>query len=90
MARSRKATQVAYDLAGVITELQAFGITSLNGLAAALNERSVATPRGSGNWTATSVRRVLARLEQAGADCSRFSISWGGSGPTFAARVASN
>jgi DNA invertase Pin-like site-specific DNA recombinase len=68
VARSNRATQAAYDLAGVITELQASGVSSLNAIAAVLNERGTATPGGNGQWTATAVRRVLARLEQAGAD----------------------
>jgi DNA invertase Pin-like site-specific DNA recombinase len=67
-ARSAKATRAACDLSGTIADLRDSGVTSLNGLATALNERSVPTPRGSGQWTATAVRRVLARLEMAGAD----------------------
>jgi DNA invertase Pin-like site-specific DNA recombinase len=66
--RSAKATKVAYELAGTVRELQESGVTSLNGLSAALNDRHVATPRGNGTWTATAVRRLLARLEQDGAD----------------------
>jgi hypothetical protein len=34
---------------------------SLQELARALTKRSIATPRG-GNWTATAVRRALARI----------------------------
>ncbi len=67
-ARAQRATQAAYTVAGVVAELQRGGVQSLNSLALALNERGVATPSGSGLWTATAVRRVLARLEQAGAD----------------------
>jgi DNA invertase Pin-like site-specific DNA recombinase len=67
-ARAKKAMRHAFDLASVITEIQASGTTSLNAIAAALNARQTPTPRGNGEWTATSVRRVLARLEQAGAD----------------------
>jgi hypothetical protein len=43
---------MAADLAPVIAELQAAGITSLNGIAAALDERGVSTPRGGCHWYA--------------------------------------
>jgi hypothetical protein len=52
----------AVDLAPVIAELQASGATSLRAIAACLNAKSIATPRGSGEWSATQVRRVLERL----------------------------
>jgi predicted flap endonuclease-1-like 5' DNA nuclease len=38
------------------------GVTSLNGIAATLNARGVLTPAGCGQWHATQVRRVLARM----------------------------
>jgi hypothetical protein len=60
--RRARANRAAADLAPVIAELQAAGITSLKGIAAALEERHVPTPGGSGHWPATQVRRVLARL----------------------------
>jgi hypothetical protein len=41
-ARSARANRIADQLAPVIAELQAARITSLNGIAAALNERRVA------------------------------------------------
>ncbi|MGI8449925.1 MAG: recombinase-like helix-turn-helix domain-containing protein [Streptosporangiaceae bacterium] len=44
----------------VIDAIRAAGVSSLAGVAAALNDRGVASPRG-GRWTATAVRRVLAR-----------------------------
>jgi len=68
VARSRKAMRGAYELASAIDEIRQSGVTSLNAIAAALNERQTPTPSGSGEWTATAVRRLLARLEQAGAD----------------------
>jgi hypothetical protein len=46
-ARIARAIARAVDLAPVLTELQQSGITSLNGIAAALNERGVPTPAGS-------------------------------------------
>ena len=48
-------------LGRVIEELRGEGVTSANGLAKALNERQIATPRG-GRWTARSVLNVLQRL----------------------------
>jgi hypothetical protein len=51
----------AETLAPIVRELQAAGITSLHGIAAALNERGIRTARGHGLWTAAP-RRGLARL----------------------------
>jgi hypothetical protein len=48
-------------LAPIIRELQATGVTSLGGIAAAFNERSIPTATGRGTWQATQVRRVLVR-----------------------------
>lgn len=63
--RTARATQTAFGLHGAVQALQAEGITSLHGIAAGLTAQGVATPRG-GAWTATAVRRVLARLTPAG------------------------
>jgi hypothetical protein len=49
-------------LAPIIAELRAAGITSLKGIAAALEERHVPTPGGSGHWHAAQVSRLLKRL----------------------------
>jgi DNA invertase Pin-like site-specific DNA recombinase len=43
--------------APIIAEIRASGITSFRGIAGALNDRGVKTPRG-GEWTATQVSRV--------------------------------
>jgi hypothetical protein len=43
-------------------ELRAAGVTSLNGIAAALDERHIPTPGGSGHWHAAQVARLLKRL----------------------------
>ena len=51
----------AKKLKPVIEALAAEGITSLGGIAKALNERSMKTPRG-GIWHKTSVSNLLARL----------------------------
>jgi predicted flap endonuclease-1-like 5' DNA nuclease len=61
-ARSARANKPAADLAPIIAELQATGITSLKGIAAALNKRGVPTPAGIGHWHAAQVSRVLKRL----------------------------
>jgi hypothetical protein len=50
------------DLAPIVRELQANGVTSLNGIAAALNARGVPTPAGSGRWHPAQVARLLKRL----------------------------
>ncbi|HEY1124748.1 MAG TPA: recombinase family protein [Sphingobium sp.] len=50
----------AADLAPVIDQLRSGGILSLPGLARALNERKMETPRG-GRWHPSSVRNLLAR-----------------------------
>lgn len=66
--RARKATQTAYALALVIDQIRAEGVTSLNGIAIALQARGVSTPRAGGQWTATTVKRILARLNADGSD----------------------
>ncbi|HYG85096.1 MAG TPA: recombinase family protein [Azospirillum sp.] len=60
VARKAKADRAAHSVMPVIEELREQGITSLNGLAAALNERGIQTPRG-GSWTATAVKRAVER-----------------------------
>lgn len=56
-----QADQRAADLAETITGLQVTGITSLSGIAAALNAQKLTTARGN-DWTGVQVKRVLARL----------------------------
>jgi DNA invertase Pin-like site-specific DNA recombinase len=51
----------ANDLAPVVTSLRSENILSLGGIAAALNERGMLTPRG-GRWHKSSVRNLLKRL----------------------------
>ena len=62
-ARVAIADQVAHQIKAAIDAVRAAaGVdVSLQGLARALTEQGVATPRG-GAWTATAVRRVLARV----------------------------
>jgi DNA invertase Pin-like site-specific DNA recombinase len=59
---TKRATEKAADYAPVIREIQAAGVTSLAGIAAALNERGIPTVSGQGAWQAVQVSRVLARL----------------------------
>jgi hypothetical protein len=60
--RRARAARAAADLAPVIAELRASGVTSLRGIAAALNARGIPTVAGSGRWYHAQVRRLLARL----------------------------
>jgi hypothetical protein len=62
-ARRQRTDLAVADLAPVIAELRASGVTSLRGIAAALNERGIPTVAGSGRWYHTQVARVLARLQ---------------------------
>jgi hypothetical protein len=61
-ARRARADAHAAELAPTIKALQARGLTSLRGIAAALNKAGIRTTGGRGKWDATLVRRVLARL----------------------------
>jgi hypothetical protein len=61
-ARRAHAVATAAELAPIITALRAEGITSLNEIAEALNERGVPTPAGSRHWHAIQVSRILKRL----------------------------
>src|SRR5262249_4964701 len=64
-ARTAKAAARAADLAPVIAELRAAGVTSLGVIARALNERGIETARGS-TWTPMAVSRVIKRGTLAG------------------------
>lgn len=59
--RQRKADHAAFAVLPVLEGLQGDGVVSLNALAKRLNELGHQTPR-KGTWTATAVRRVLARV----------------------------
>jgi DNA invertase Pin-like site-specific DNA recombinase len=61
-ARAAVAAAKAADYAAVIAELRTAGVTSLAGIAAALNERGIPTASGRGTWQAVQVSRVLARI----------------------------
>jgi DNA invertase Pin-like site-specific DNA recombinase len=62
-ARKRRAAERARDLAPVIEELRASGLTTLREMAAALTERGIPTARGATEWGATQVSRVMALLD---------------------------
>lgn len=55
------AADFAEGLRGTVDAIKASGITSLGGIAAELNARHMRTPRG-GQWHASSVRNLMARL----------------------------
>jgi hypothetical protein len=60
-ARQAGADKRAADLVPIVRELHAAGVTSLRGIAAALDERGIPTAAG-GRWHHSQVRRLLARL----------------------------
>jgi DNA invertase Pin-like site-specific DNA recombinase len=62
-ARRTKAMAKGALLAPTIAALRAAGITSLGGIAKALNEKGITTDRG-GQWHPTSVARLLAQRRQ--------------------------
>lgn len=57
-----KADQHASSLRATLGELEEAGVTSLAGVANALNNRGILTPRG-GRWHASSVANLRSRLE---------------------------
>ena len=59
-AKAMKATQEAQALLPAIRELEAEGITTAYGIARALNDQGITTPRG-GQWQAVQVQRVIDR-----------------------------
>lgn len=63
-AQIAQADQFARNVAAIIREIRAAGVTTLRGIAAALTARGVKTARG-GQWTPTAVSNVLHRVEPA-------------------------
>jgi hypothetical protein len=61
-ARQARADVRATRLGPFIAELQASGVTTLKGIAAALNVRGVPPPSGHGRWGAMQVSPLLKRL----------------------------
>jgi hypothetical protein len=60
------AAQRALDLAGIVSTLQASGLTSVRSIAGALNDQRIPAPRGD-TWHPTAVSRLLTRLSAHGA-----------------------
>jgi len=58
VVRSKRAKQRAENLRPIILDVKAAGITTLRGIAAALNSRAVRSPAGA-EWYASTVKRVL-------------------------------
>jgi hypothetical protein len=58
-----RAAKRAASLPPIVKELQAAGITSLSGMAKALNARGVPTPAGCRHWYPAQVVQLLKRLE---------------------------
>jgi hypothetical protein len=60
--RRAGANERAADLAPIVAELQAADLTTLKGIAAALDKRGVPMPLGNRHWYAMQVARLLKRL----------------------------
>jgi integrase len=61
--RQRHADANATELAPIIAEIRAAGVTTPYGIAKALNALGVPTVKGKSKWRVLGVRRVLARLK---------------------------
>jgi hypothetical protein len=61
-ASKEAADRFAANVAPIIKQIQATGVSSLRGVARTLSARGVKTARG-GQWTARMVINVLARVE---------------------------
>ena len=58
-----KANRFALDVAPILQDIEASGITSLEGIARELNAREIRNARGgTGSWTAATVSRLRRRL----------------------------
>jgi hypothetical protein len=62
-ARRRQADKRAAEVAPIIAQLWAAGVTSHYAIAKELNNRGIRTPTGKGKWCAVQVRLALARLK---------------------------
>jgi len=67
VARGEAADTAAHRLWLEIERLRAGGLSTMVGLARALTERRVPTPRGGQVWTHTTVARLMARVGEAAA-----------------------
>jgi DNA invertase Pin-like site-specific DNA recombinase len=61
-ANARIAAERAADIAPIIAELRAGGAKTLRAIASGLNDRHIPTARGSGEWSAIQVARLLQRI----------------------------
>jgi DNA invertase Pin-like site-specific DNA recombinase len=61
MVRQQRAKARATDLAPILADLHAQGVTSLNAIAQALTQRGIPTARAGKVWQAVQVARVLER-----------------------------
>lgn len=59
----READRFAQSVLPILNSIRRSGVTSLRGMALALNERRVRTARG-GRWQVSNVRNLIARTEQ--------------------------
>ena len=60
--KKANAAHFAQNLAPIIADIAASGVTTLRGMAAALTEKEIYTPGGHRQWTETQVARVKRRL----------------------------
>jgi DNA invertase Pin-like site-specific DNA recombinase len=58
----QRANARAADIGPTVKALQAAGATSLRAIAAGLNAQGIPTAKGSGQWSAVQVQRVLERI----------------------------
>jgi hypothetical protein len=70
-AKKAHADARATEVAPIIAELRASGVTSAYGIAKALNARRIPTFTGRGLWGVTHIKQVLARLGVLGAPKTR-------------------
>jgi DNA invertase Pin-like site-specific DNA recombinase len=68
--QTRAADLFAESVLPMILSLQKAGVTSLRGIAIALNTRGVRTARG-GDWQVSNVRNLLARTKRGSSTCYR-------------------
>lgn len=61
-AIAERADAKAESILPTIRELQAAGVTSLSGIAAALTDQEIPTPRGGSRWQPVQVQRLLSRF----------------------------
>ena len=61
-AIAKRSDSRAADLAPVIAEIRANGVTTLGGIARALTEHGIPTAKGAAKWSPVQVQRLLSRL----------------------------